>query len=146
MIYSITIPKSHQENVGETTVTMSRRGQGHLRKTLSEGKNAVHKMMSGMTPYKAVVALLMMYSETWKVEKIERLKQEGKFIYERTAAMDQKGVPGGGDVRANGEVLFRKRQRTRFVIMRREKVQGEYRARTWWRTGEDERTAMSEER
>lgn len=54
---------------------------------------------------------------------MERLKKEGQYIYEREASVNQKRVPGGGDVtRANGKVFFGRRKRMRLAIRLREKA------------------------
>ena len=87
-----------------------------------------------------------MWDDDEVVEKVTRLREEGKMIYERNAVMNQKGIPGGGDVmRANSEVLFGRRHRTNLVIRLRGKTE-EQRRGSWLHAGEDERKAMCEER
>lgn len=68
--------------------------------------------------------------------KVERLRREGTYIYEREATMNQRGVPGGGDVvRKVGEVFFGKRRRTGMVIRFR---RAEERATKWFAGGDVE--------
>ena len=63
----------------------------------------MNKMMQRMSPYKAVITPLVMWDDQEVVEKVTRLREEGKLIYERNAAMNQRGVPRGPRRRRRNE-------------------------------------------
>jgi hypothetical protein len=117
-VYALTIPYSRQEYLGESKIGPFQRWKGHLSKALMGGKQAVYKMMDKMNAYKCVLTPLYMWGRM--TTKVERLKEEGRLIWERNAKMNMKGTQHGGDFRAGQvHVLFGGRTRHRQVIRRR---------------------------
>ena len=97
-VYALTIPYSRQEYLGESKIGPFQRWKGHLSKALMGGKQAVYKMMDKMNAYKCVLTPLYMWGRM--TTKVERLKEEGRLIWERNAKMNMKGTQHGGDFRA----------------------------------------------
>ena len=100
----------------------------------------VNKMLRRMNPYRAMVTPVYMYPEGEEVTKVDRLKREGQYIYERNAKMNQRRVQDGGDVmRDHGDVHIGRRKRTRLVMRLRELENAKARQAMWMYEGEEEK-------
>jgi hypothetical protein len=65
----------------------------------------VYKMMDKMNAYKCVLTPLYMWGRM--TTKVERLKVEGRLVWERNAKTNMKGTQHGGDFRAGQvQVLY----------------------------------------
>lgn len=114
-VYQITIPFTRKEYIGETTRTPFQRMKAHLSKVWT-GTQEVYKALRRIGPYKSVLTPLIGFGR--ETTKVERLREEGRVIWDRNASMNQRGKQDGGDVRrigGGGEVLFGKRWRFREV-------------------------------
>jgi len=124
-VYVMTVPFSKMEYIGETTRKVFTRWRGHIRK-LKTGTQQLYATMRNVGIFRSVITPLVCWD--FVTEKVERLREEGKHIWNRTASLNTRGRQEGGEIRKVGggsTVLFGQRRRYRPVKQLREK----------WRTG-----------
>ena len=128
-IYVITAPYTRGEYVGETKCGAFHRWRGHIRKTW-KGMQELYLGMRKVGPFRTVLTPLYCWGRV--TEKIERLRHEGKYIWERGARWNIRGRQEGGDIRRVGggsEVIFGQRRKFRKVIRLRKKEEDEMRGK-----------------
>jgi len=72
--------------------------------------------------HRGILTLLFMWGEGVATTKIQRLRREPEYIWERGSTKNEKGNPTGGAIeRQHGTVLFGRKTRHRLVVRRRDK-------------------------
>lgn len=114
-VYSGTMPFSVEEYVGETKRGIPDRSKGHVRKAENKGrKQMLHKKMAKMGSHKMTWTGVHMWDRP--TEKFERLREEGRRIWERDASLNTLGTEKWNDRKgSSGLVMLGRRKRFRVV-------------------------------
>ena len=120
-VYTVTVPYSRGQYIGETTRTIFGRWKNHLRKATRGGREAFYRFLERTGMHRGILTPLFMWGEGVATTKIQRLRREGEYIWERGSTKNEKGNPtGGAIVRQHGTVLFGRKTRHRLVVRRRD--------------------------
>jgi len=112
-VYGISFQHSAAEYEGETKVGTERRSRTHVQKTWSKSKkHKLQKWLIAIGCHRAVFTPV----RTWMdpTTKIQRLRQEGRYIWERQGSLNETGTESWQDKsNATWAVVFGRRKRVR---------------------------------
>jgi hypothetical protein len=112
-VYGITFQNSAAEYEGETKVGTEKRAKTHTQKSWSKGKK--HRLQRWLATTGSHKGTFTPH-RTWNrpTTKVQRLKQEGRYIWERQGSLNESGTQSWQDKsNARWDVVFGRRQRFR---------------------------------
>ena len=114
-IYQMTMQHAHNAYTGQTGQGVRKRGQQHVQKsTRRRPRNKLYRYLHGRV-HRAIWTPLVMFRNR-AVRVYERIRQDGRIIWERGSSLNTAGMEAIHDLRsAAGTVVFGRRKKFRLV-------------------------------